>query len=89
MRKAIAIGKPIINETDSEKKRRIDRGLKDELEAQNIQCVAASEARIQAIRYKPGGLDSLKNISLEDIDAELKVIKERKEWIEKHFWAKQ
>jgi hypothetical protein len=33
--------------------------------------VAAYEARVQAIRYKPGTLDSLKAISLEEIEKEL------------------
>jgi len=33
--------------------------------------VAASEARVQAIRYKPGTLDSLKAVSLEEIEREL------------------
>jgi len=34
------------------------------LEDMNASVVAASEARVQAIRYKPGTLDSLKAISL-------------------------
>jgi len=63
--------------------------MRNELEAMNVQVVAANEARVQAIRYKPGTLDSLKAISLEDIDAELEVIKKRNSYIEQHYWSKQ
>ncbi len=88
LRKALATGKPIIQETEEEKKAKFDMALRNDLEAQNVQVVEATEARIQAIRYKPGGLDSLKALSLEEIDKELEIIKKRNSYIEQHYWSK-
>jgi hypothetical protein len=36
LRKALAIGKSIREETDSEKKRRIDQDIRNELESMNV-----------------------------------------------------
>ncbi len=42
------------------------------MEAQSINVISATEARIQALRFKPGTLDSLKAVNLKNLEDELK-----------------
>ena len=62
-------GKEILEETEEDRQNmRID-AIKEDVKAQGAHIIHADEARLQLLRHQAGQLDSIKNLSLEELEA--------------------
>ena len=82
-------GKEILEETEEDRQNmRID-AIKEDVKAQGAHIIHADEARLQLLRHQAGQLDSIKNLSLEELEAQRLATKKRVEELSEAYYRKQ
>lgn len=72
----------MVEETEEERKEALERAIRMDVEEQGAHVIEARESRLQLMRHKTGQLDSLANLTLEELEATRKEMADRLKVIE-------